>query len=536
MGSTDIKFGWGEYFFTVSGAGFAAFVIATMTVLLLVYGRYEIRLRRLRMLRDYLKTFPATAGSKNPGAERTLDHDMNPSFEFVRSKYIADISVKEPRSKEPEDYIAQIDSIIKASRAFLNQSDLRLIASSIGYWVLALVGFNITFTNLTCPDQAQSCVNSPLLGTLFTGGVAGVSQGTPSPELLWIAANSITVACFAFVGAYVASIRYMIRALGVFDLTAYTFIRHTSMMVVSVLVTVILYRAMPNPGISFTAALMPASPAVAATNPGVPFIWILLALCFGLLPESVIQFALIKASSLISYIKSTDDRFLEWTRVVPLDVIDGIDYYTRFRLEECGIAEVQALATYNPIMLHIETPYRIYQAIDWVAQAQLCSVVGLDRFLLLRQFNIRTIFDLERALKQGPTDSPEAKKALDKFDQIYAGILFAPNNALRGIEKISDAKFLIKDGAAIKEVNAGEYSSWARNLINSDDSATSHAVEHLMDWIGDDLHVRRARRLWNEISGQLGPTSLQLLTDNEIRMMATEQRQQEAAGGAAIKP
>jgi hypothetical protein len=514
MQSSDIFIGLGGYGFNVSTAGFLACAIAVVTVFLLIFGRYEIRLRRLRLIRDYVDTFPNTLGIE------TIDNTVNPSFEFVRAKYSADIDVAPPAEPETaRSAKAQIDAVIEAARWFGNHGDIRFLVAAIGYLLAVYVGFKLTFVSLACGSNAAvlRCMSGPLVGTLFNGGLAGVQPATTHPAQIWTAVNSVTVGCFAFIGAYVASIRYMIRSLSVFDLTAYTLIRHTAMMAISVFVTIVVYRALGNPYDEFTKVIGLGSTQLPDTNPGVPGVWILLALCFGLLPESVIQFALVKTGSLISWIKSTDERFLEWTKVTPLDVIDGIDYFTRFRLEECGISDVQGLATYNPIMMHIETPFGIYQVIDWVAQAQLCCVVGLDRFLLLRQFNIRTIFDLERALKQQPLPDGTVDTSLDKFDLIFAGILFAPNAVLAGVQKVSNARFLIEKDGKIVDVDAVEFSAWSRTLINETPEAASKAIEHLMDWIGDDLHVRRARRLWNEISVQLGSGSVRLLSDADIK-------------------
>lgn len=498
----------------VTLTGFSAFTIATLTVLLLIFGRYEVRLRRLRMIRDYLKTFPNTMGLSNDNGG-----GINPSYEFVRTKYSADIKFdSQQEAGKPDDVIHHIDNVIRATKFFGNWGDLRLLISATGFWIVTYLGFKISLTNLACQSsEITTCLSSPLIGTIFAGGLAA-GQGS-SQQLIHAASNSVTVASFAFVGAFVASLRFLVRSVALFDLSAFSFIRHASTILISILVTVVVFRAFPDP--LGTVASLGTQTANIAEMSGVPLTWIILALAFGLLPESAIQFAILRGSSILTWVKLTDDRFIEWTRVVPLDAIDGIDYFTRFRLEECGIGDVQALATYNPIMLHIETPYGIYQAIDWVAQAQLCSVVGLDRFLMLRQFNIRTIFDLERALRQDSGLAPEVEAAVDKFDLIYAGILFAPNKMLKGIQASSDAKFLIDDpNEGIKEVDAAAFSVWARTLINENTKTATDAIEHLMAWIGDDLHVRRARRLWNEISVQLGTTSVRLYSDDEIAALS----------------
>lgn len=489
-----------------------AFVIAFVTVFALIFGRYEIRLRRLRLIRDYVKTYPVIDQQ---------EEGTSPSFEFVRTKYAADVRGKGERDSEASDdvlltaegIIREINDTISKTRFFLNQGDLRLMMSALAYLFVVMAGFVLTLSGVGCFEQSTTCLNGTTFNLLTVGGMK-FSDQTAAAEVRQLAENVLTVAAITFVGAYLSSLRYLVQALAVFDLNGYTMIRQAAMIVISVLASAALYRALPD--LSALQALV----SVERTTPigELPPLWILLALAFGLLPGSVLQFILVKVGSQINWIKQSDNRFIEWTRVVPLDAIDGIDFFTRFRLEECGISDVQSLATYNPIMLHIETPYGIYQTVDWIAQAQLCCVVGLDRFLLLRQFNVRTIFDLERALKQNRKDDTETdQKAVDAFDRIYAAVLLAPTGPMKHVQEKSTAKFLIPgaDGQ-IKEVDAKDFSIWALTTISETKEMSSRAIEHLMDWIGDDLHVRRLRRLWNEISSRLGQMSLELTPDHKI--------------------
>ena len=66
-------------------------------------------------------------------------------------------------------------------------------------------------------------------------------------------------------------------------------------------------------------------------------------------------------------------------KITPVEIIDGIDSEIRVRLDDHHIHSTQNLAAANPLMLFVETPYGVYQIMDWVAQAQLCCSVGREK-------------------------------------------------------------------------------------------------------------------------------------------------------------
>jgi hypothetical protein len=197
---------------------------------------------------------------------------------------------------------------------------------------------------------------------------------------------------------------------------------------------------------------------------------------------------------------------LKQCAVASIEIVDGIDVWKRFRLEEIDIVDVENLACANPILLFIETPYGFYECFDWVAQAQLCAIAGPDRFIELRRRHVRTIIDFERAAL-GPDSTPQARK-------ILAEVLFATSP--------ESQEFFAKwrrpgqgakvtppaDGDAAKqgEAHAAQTASAPFAYEEYDDKTFTHLVKAMLD----DLHVHRLRQVWIDIARKLGATSMTL--------------------------
>jgi hypothetical protein len=512
-------------FLMLNGMNWYALSLAALAPLLFLLAKHDIRVRRLRAIYDFMRSFRLdTAGEyrsrkcvkrlnadgaianatfefAGDGANNNLPIARNPSFEFVKSKYISDLRAKSANINPNQSELESLSDYIKLAENPLSNFQPRIYLAAAAFIAISYFGFKNLIEAVGCSFQSVSCV-------------AG-STAAPSGQIF-------VIGSLAFAGAFVAAVRMMLRSLAVFDLSIFTFLHQTAELMFSVLFVMIAYKALPDPllniGKFFAAGQTGEMKATDAA--AIPWIWFALAPILGLLPTSASKFLLLKMQTLISWTKTTDDRFTSVSKVVSLDIIDGIDFETRFRLEEAGIYDVQNLATYNPIMMHIETPYGIYQCIDWVAQAQLCHIVGPEKFLMLRELNIRTIFDLERAI--------DSRMSPDVYDDIFASVLFAPTENLRMTAEISKFKFLISDEkGATRLVSVDEFCQWARDQIkrakdpsgqpNEGSPTPEHpagqidgitsAVEHMMVWISDDLHVRRLRRLWNDIALSLGPNS-----------------------------
>lgn len=352
-----------------------------------------------------------------------FNNEATPSFEFVEAKYAPDTK----------------------DRAWP-----RLFVSSIPFCLVAMLGLEIIFALAGKEGSrlASWIAASALLGT----------NGDKVGEVTALLG-------FVFAGGILFSLGYLMRAVTNFELGPLSFLRATTHMLMAAVTVVVLWRAMPaGPGWIPTGTL-----------------WFLAAFLFGFFPDLGLRYAISRATWLP--LKGERTELLDRVRGTPLEVIDGIDAWTRFRLGEMMIMDVQNLATANPIMLYVETPFGLYECIDWIAQAQLCIIVGPHAFLTLRQHNIRTIFDLERAtVRDGATPNLRA---------IIADILE---------QSAREEAAALKKAAPSTAGDAPEPPPAAKPPV----ALTDDDRRHLFEMMLDDLHVHRLRQIWELVAAKLG--------------------------------
>lgn len=542
-----------------------AFLTALLIVLTAIAMNHAVRIRRIKLINGFARTFaPLQSSCSTEGAgegsphkrkmdPRDKDIRATPSLEFVATKYITDLD--EVLGQDQFRYLRDIsnygrdgtiDYLVNRISCYKLLANRRLLYQSLPYLFVLTAGWHLS----TAAKLPASFPFSPAT----TCGHVGE---------LWP-----TLFVVSFFTSVAVTLRLLWRAISLFDLTVATFWGATLHIVTSVFFGLLLANA--------SAALMPCSAGT------VMFLLPLLVFAIAFFPDvgpksltwllqafqpqmKAADFGPVArlGSGLASLLKLSDLRFSRVTRSVPLDVIDGIDFLIRYRLEEAGIYEVQNLAVANPILLHIETPYGIYQAIDWVSQAQLCTIVGLERFVTLRQMNIRTIFDLERAVLSVKSTS-EMRKAV-------GGVLLMQTEALGVIDKILSASVTgsrFPNFASPQQgMDARQYSAWvaaevakpsdyhlrlreprANGAVQNErcgyrvypldvtglqitklarfvvaDGCADEAFElyqvaqeadasikHLVRVMMDDLHVMRLRQIWESISRILGTDALTL--------------------------
>jgi hypothetical protein len=423
-------------------------LVATIVLLappsLYVLIRNTVKVHRQGIVRDLSAVF------KLPPKEAIESNiDFIPSFEFVKYKYLMGRSTSKDEG-EQEDF---------AWWAWLTGiAALGIVISLIGYLIAYYGRESITFILHGiehCPSDGSS-VERPCPWIVQDG-----ENRRSIGQFIWI-----TGIFASFAGGYLYLMRNFFRAVSNFDFGPSSYISAAKDLIASIIGVSILFFGLRY-GLNL---IMPQGVGLQITIAS----YLVLSFVFGLLPESGTQ--TITERSRIAYFKRRNPMIYKSTSVTPVDIIDGIDSSIRDRLSEHHIHSTQNLATANPLMLFVETPYGVYQIMDWVSQAQLCCSVGPDKLIQFWKLGIRTLFDLERSALNKRYRSKELLLAI-------GAILFSEKDA----------------------------SGQLRAMINN---ITEDLVIATIQVKLDDPHVHRLRQIYIKVGERIGDDSRRFSTDH----------------------
>lgn len=404
-----------EYWIIAGAFFFAGFLPGALVLI-----RETVKSHRQEVIRDLSAVFDTQADS----GQRLI-----PSFEFVKFKYFIPTTDQERLDRHPVDH-------------------------TVAAWLVALSPFLVVCGALCWSSFVVIIVAAfpEVDGTLF---------GLPklvSPQ--WAYAGSA-----AFVGSYVMQIRELYRAINNFDLRPAMFVDSAITIVTGFVVAII--------AIVCSDLLVPKSSVAEAP---INATLILLSFFAGYMPQVTIRWLMSK--NRLKNFKRENEEIYSVLEATPVELIDGINTDIRDRLADFQITSTQNLAAANPLMLFVETPYGVYQIMDWVAQAQLCASVGPKSVVALWKLGVRTLFDLERA-------------ALDPLVQ---------NNDL--LEAIGAAMFC--DVAPPGMAKKGDPLRHDAELVRAN-------IQMRLD----DPHVHRLRQIYIQVGERIGPQNARFLTRNE---------------------
>jgi hypothetical protein len=418
----------------------ATMVLSIAVPLLIIIGKHAVKHIRaetfLRLEASFLK----------PNQDDVLDPQealMDPTFDSVRCKYL-DTPIAD-KDAEGRPLWTDADRLFGwLMPTLLYGFSVVVFGVIVAFFVDRLFVSGWLLVGPGCGESISKCL--PLSAQMLLLGLREPSAAFGAD--LAYAHNTAVMLGFAFAGAYLWCVLYLIRRVNNFDLTPYSFLLCGMRILLALAIALtIRHTVFTNASLATEAGGQIAGETGFAT-----YLAVLVAFLLGFYPAAGMDYLVKRGQELTIKRPHPDAAPLRYA--LPLDIIDGLTDFVRFRLEELEYEDVQNLATANPVLLYVETPYNILEIIDWIAQAQLITAVGPKKVLELRRLNVRTIFDLARI-----GDSKH-------FRRCALQILIEPE-------------------------------SFRDRLAEMPDDEIQSMFVSMFTSIADDLHVIRLARVWN---------------------------------------
>lgn len=219
---------------------------------------------------------------------------------------------------------------------------------------------------------------------LLSGTIISVEGCAPDSDCLKNYQRGALLAYgFGFMGAYLWGLQSLFRRYTMNDLMPVAFFNFGLRMIFSSIVALLIYHSVGG----FEGDFMKDGATDQMIVPTSDGMLLLAVFLVGMFPQRGIKWMTAQLNVL------TGDEHPS-VRKLPLEMIEGLSTYDRYRLEELGIDTCYDLATADFIPMLLKTPYGSRELIDWLLQAKLC-VRFADSVSVLREQGFRLITDLE---------------------------------------------------------------------------------------------------------------------------------------------